>query len=36
MEFIFAERVEEVLRTAIPGLSQRMNSAKTQAIDHAA
>ncbi len=36
MEFIFAERVEEVLRTAIPGLGERMNSAKTQSIDHAA
>jgi len=36
MEFIFAERVEEVLRTAIPGLGERMLSAKTQSIDHAA
>jgi ATP-dependent Lon protease len=36
MEFIFAERVEEVLRTAIPGLGQRMAAAKTQSIDSAA
>jgi len=36
MEFIFAERIEEVLRTAIPGLSQRMTAAKTRSINHAA
>jgi len=36
MHFIFAERIEEVLRTAIPQLSERMATAKTHAIDHAA
>ena len=36
MEFLFAERIEEVLRTAVPGLSQRMTASKTRSIDHAA
>jgi ATP-dependent Lon protease len=36
MEFIFASRVEDVLRTAIPQLSERMDSTKTRPIDFAA
>ncbi len=36
MQFTFVERIEEVLRTAIPGLTERMESAKTHSIDHAA
>ncbi len=36
MEFIFASRVEEVLRTAIPQLDERMDSTKTRPIIHAA
>ena len=36
MKFIFAERVEDVLRSAIPQLTERMEAARTQAIDHAA
>jgi ATP-dependent Lon protease len=36
MQFTFVERIEEVLRTAIPGLTERMESAKTHPIDHAA
>jgi len=36
MVFIFAERVEEVLRTAIPQLAERMAEAKTHPIIHAA
>jgi ATP-dependent Lon protease len=36
MQFVFAERVEEVLRTAIPELAERMDSAKTRPINHAA
>jgi ATP-dependent Lon protease len=36
MEFIFAERVEEVLRTAIPNLGDRMEASKTRPIIHAA
>jgi ATP-dependent Lon protease len=36
MQFIFAERVEDVLRTAIPELAERMESAKLRPINHAA
>jgi len=36
MEFIFAQRVEDVLRTAIPQLSERMDGTKTRPIIHAA
>ena len=36
MEFIFASRVEDVLRTAIPQLSERMDATKTRPIIHAA
>jgi len=36
MEFIFASRVEDVLQTAIPQLSERMNAHKTRPIIHAA
>ena len=36
MEFIFASRVEEVLRTAIPQLGERMDSCKTRPIHVAA
>jgi len=36
MKFVFAERVEDVLRTAIPQLSERMDSARVSSIDHAA
>ncbi len=36
MEFVFAERVEEVLKTAIPQLAERMAEAKTHSIIHAA
>jgi ATP-dependent Lon protease len=36
MEFIFAQRVEEVLQTAIPQLAERMDSCKTRPIMHAA
>ncbi len=36
MEFIFASRVEDVLRTAIPQLSERMDACKTRPIIHAA
>jgi ATP-dependent Lon protease len=36
MKFLFAERVEDVLRAAIPELGERMESAKTHRIDHAA
>jgi len=36
MEFVFAERVEEVLKTAIPKLAERMAEAKTHPIIHAA
>ncbi len=36
MEFIFAQRVEDVLQTAIPQLSERMNANKTRPIIHAA
>jgi ATP-dependent Lon protease len=36
MKFVFAERVEDVLRAAVPHLGERMESAKTQRIDHAA
>ena len=36
MQFIFAERIEDVLRTAIPQLIERMNNAKTHVINHAA
>jgi ATP-dependent Lon protease len=36
MEFIFAGRVEDVLKTAIPQLSERMDSTKTLPITHAA
>jgi ATP-dependent Lon protease len=36
MEFIFASRVEDVLETAIPQLSERMHATKTRPIIHAA
>jgi ATP-dependent Lon protease len=36
MKFIFAERVEDVLRAAVPMLGDRMESAKMRRIDHAA
>jgi len=36
MEFIFASRVEDVLQTAIPQLSERMHAGKTRPIIHAA
>ena len=36
MQFVFAERVEDVLRTAIPGIGERMALAKTHPINHAA
>jgi ATP-dependent Lon protease len=36
MQFIFATRVEDVLRNAIPQLSERMDSAKTHQINFAA
>jgi ATP-dependent Lon protease len=36
MKFIFAERIEEVLRAAVPELGARMESAKMRRIDHAA
>src|SRR5271170_3478700 len=36
MEFIFASRVEDVLRTAIPQLAERMDSNKARPIIHAA
>ncbi|MBZ5608086.1 MAG: endopeptidase La [Acidobacteriia bacterium] len=36
MQFIFAERVEDVLRTAIPQLGERMALAKAHPINHAA
>jgi ATP-dependent Lon protease len=36
MQFTFADRIEEVLRTAIPELGERMAAAKTHRIDHAA
>jgi len=36
MEFIFAQRVEDVLQTAIPQLAERMNASKTRPIIHAA
>jgi ATP-dependent Lon protease len=36
MEFIFAQRVEDVLRVAIPQLSERMDGTKTRPIIHAA
>ncbi len=36
MEFIFAERIEDVLRTAVPGIAERMVLAKTHPINHAA
>jgi ATP-dependent Lon protease len=36
MKFIFAERVEDVLRAAVPQLGERMESAKTHLINHAA
>jgi ATP-dependent Lon protease len=36
MEFIFASRVEEVLRTAIPQLAERMDGCKTRPINYAA
>jgi len=36
MEFVFAERVEDVLRVAVPGLGERMAHAKTHPINHAA
>src|SRR5580658_3892558 len=36
MEFIFASRVEDVLRTAIPQLSERMDGTKNRPIIHAA
>src|SRR5271155_2012822 len=36
MKFLFAERVEDVLRAAVPELGERMDSAKMRRIDHAA
>jgi ATP-dependent Lon protease len=36
MEFIFAQRVEDVLRTAIPHLGERMDATKTRPINYAA
>jgi ATP-dependent Lon protease len=36
MHFQFAERIEDVLRVAIPELTERMEQAKTTRIDHAA
>ena len=36
MEFIFAERIEDVLKAAVPQLRERMEQAKTHRIDHAA
>ncbi len=36
MKFVFAERVEDVLRAAVPHLGDRMDSAKMHRIDHAA
>jgi ATP-dependent Lon protease len=36
MEFLFAQRVEDVLRVAIPQLGERMDSAKTRPINYAA
>jgi ATP-dependent Lon protease len=36
MKFLFAERIEDVLRAAVPQLGERMESAKTRRIDHAA
>ena len=36
MQFVFAERIEDVLRTAIPGIGERMALAKTHPINHAA
>src|SRR5271170_7338040 len=36
MEFIYAERIEDVLRTAVPGIGERMAHAKTHMINHAA
>ena len=36
MEFIFASRVEDVLRNAIPQLAERMDASKTRPIIHAA
>ena len=36
MKFVFAERVEDVLHVAVPHLGERMESAKTRRIDHAA
>jgi ATP-dependent Lon protease len=36
MLFVFAERVEDVLCTVIPQLTERMAMAKTRRIDHAA
>ncbi|HEV2687454.1 MAG TPA: endopeptidase La [Bryobacteraceae bacterium] len=36
MHFQFAERIEDVLRIAVPQLTERMEQAKTTRIDHAA
>ena len=36
MDFIFAERIEDVLRTAVPGIGERMTLARTHVINHAA
>lgn len=36
MEFLFAQRVEDVLRVAIPQLAERMDSSKTRPINYAA
>ncbi len=36
MEFLFAQRVEDVLRVAIPRLAERMDSSKTRPINYAA
>ena len=36
MQFLFAERIEDVLKAAIPQLGDRMTRAKMRPIDHAA
>jgi ATP-dependent Lon protease len=36
MHFLFAERIEDVMRAAIPQLGARMEAAKTRPINHAA
>ncbi len=36
MKFVFAERVEDVLRVAVPELGERMESARTSIMPHKA